>query len=344
MKYQSVMEKVVTFGEVMLRLSPPGNLRIRQAPSLEILFGGAEANVAVALAQWGFESAFVSRLPAENEVAESCLAQMRGLGVDVSGVIRGGDRMGIYFVERGAAQRPYTVLYDRANSAISSLDPSALDWDALLDGATAFHTTGITLALSDNAAKAAADGMKAAKAKGLTVSFDPNYRAKLWSEEKASAVLTPLMDYVTLLFAAPGDAKKLFGVTPSTQAEGIESATEVAIKLSEKFPSAQTVAMQLRSSESASGGGWTGLVYRSGETAIARSYTLDNTVDRIGTGDAFAAGLLFRLLSGGTLQEAVEMATAAGCLKHLVNGDFLLASLAEVEELAGGGHGGRVKR
>lgn len=338
------MNKVVTFGEVMLRLSPPGNLRIRQAAELEVLFGGAEANVSVALALWGVETSFVSRLPKENDVAETCLQQLRGFGVDVSGVVRGGERIGVYFVERGAAQRPYTVIYDRRHSAISEIDPAELDWDAILDGAAIFHTTGITLALSDNAAQAAADGMKAAKEKNLIVSFDPNYRAKLWTQEKASEVLTPLMDYVTLLFAAPGDAKKLFGVAAAEGKEGTEGGSEVAAKLAEKFPSVKTVAMQLRDSESASGGGWTGLLYQGGESFLARAYELDDIVDRIGTGDAFAAGILHGLLCGKSAQETVEFGTAAGCLKHLVNGDFLLCSRAEVEELAGGGHGGRVKR
>ena len=337
------MNKIVTFGEVMLRLSPPGQLRLRQANALDVLFGGAEANVAVCLAQWGMPASFVSRLP-ENDIAEACIAQMRGLGVGVTDILRGGDRMGVYFVERGAGQRPYTVLYDRAHSAISEIDPAELDWDALLDGATGFHTTGITLALSHNAAKAAADGMQAAAENGLTVSFDPNYRAKLWSEADAAKTITPLMQYVDTLFAGVGDAEKLFGVEAPDTDDAQEKGIDVAQQLIRRFPSVTTVAMQLRKSSSASGGSWTGLLCHHVNTFVARAYEIDDTVDRIGTGDAFAAGVLYGLLTGKTMQEAIELGTAAGCLKHNVHGDFFISRREEIEELAGGGHGGRVQR
>ena len=335
--------KVVTFGEVMLRLSPPGQLRLRQADLLEVLFGGAEANVAACLAQWGLPASFVSRLP-DNDVAEACVAQMRGLGVDMTGVLRGGDRMGVYFVERGAAQRPYTALYDRAHSAIAEIDPAELDWNAILDGATGFHTTGITLALSQSAAKAAANGMKAAAEKGLTVSFDPNYRAKLWSVAEASKTIAPLMQYIDTLFAGVGDAEKMFGVAAPDTEDDLEKGVAVAQNLVNRFPSVTTVAMQLRNSESASGGSWTGVLCHHVKTFVARAYEIDDTVDRIGTGDAFAAGVLYGLLTGKTEQESIEFGTAAGCLKHQVRGDFFISRREEIEELAGGGHGGRVQR
>lgn len=340
------MARVVTFGEVMLRLATPGNLRLRQASSLEMTFGGGEANVAVSLALLGHQAAFVTRLP-RNELAETCLGQLRGLGVDVAGVVRGGERMGIYLLETGASQRASTVLYDRAGSAIAGCDPASFDWDRLLAGAGLFHVTGITPALSDAAAVATLDAVRAAKRLGLTVSCDLNYRKKLWSRDKAGRVMAGIMPLVDVAVGNEEDAESVFGIRAGSSAVEhgrLDHAryVDVARQLHERFGCAQ-VAITLRESFSASRNGWSGMLWRPQAACFARRYELD-IVDRVGAGDSFAAGLVCAMLDGKGQQEAVEFAVAASALKHSIQGDYNLVGRAEVEALAGGDGSGRVQR
>jgi 2-dehydro-3-deoxygluconokinase len=338
--------KVVTFGEVMLRLATPGFLRLNQSSVLEMTFGGGEANVAVSLALLGEEAAFVTRLP-KNDVAETCLQRLRGLGVDTRGILRGGDRVGIYFLESGASQRASTVTYDRAHSAISEINPAELDWDKLLQGADWFHFTGITPALSESAAQASLEGARAAKKMGLTVSCDLNFRKKLWSSDKAGKVMSGIMEHVDICIANEEDAEKVFGI----KARGTEVTEgkidhrryiEVATKLTERFKF-KGVAITLRESFSASHNGWSALYFTSGKEHFSRRYDVQ-IVDRVGGGDSFAAGLIYALGTKKSPQDAIEFAAAASCLKHSISGDFNLVRLAEVEALLAGDGSGRVQR
>ena len=338
--------KTITFGEVMLRLATPGFLRLNQAPVLEMTFGGGEANVAVSLALFGDDAAFVTRLP-KNDVAETCIQRLRGLGVDTRAILRGGDRIGIYFLESGASQRASTVTYDRAHSAMAEINPADLNWEAILKGADWFHFTGITPALSDQAAQASLEGARAAKKLGLTVSCDLNYRKKLWSSEKAGQVMSGLMEHVDICIANEEDAEKVFGIKADGAAvtEGkIDHSryVEVATKLTERFKF-KGVAITLRESFSASHNGWSGLYFTGGKTHFSRRYDIQ-IVDRVGGGDSFAAGLIHALGKKKPAQEAIEFAVAASCLKHSISGDFNLVRLSEVEALLGGDGSGRVQR
>jgi len=330
----------------MLRLATPGYLRLNQAPVLEMTFGGGEANVAVSLALFGEEAAFVTRLP-KNDVAEACVQRLRGFGVETKSILRGGERMGIYFLETGASQRASTVTYDRAHSAIAEIDPAELKWEAILKGADWFHFTGITPALSDRAAQAALDGAKAARQLGITVSCDLNFRKKLWSTEKAGKVMGGLMEFVDICIANEEDAEKVFGVKASG-AEVTEGKidhdryVDVAAKLTERFKF-KGVAITLRESFSASHNGWSGLYYTGGKAHFSRRYDVQ-IVDRVGGGDSFAAGLVYALGKKKTAQEAIEFAVAASCLKHTISGDYNLVKLSEVEGLLGGDGSGRVQR
>jgi 2-dehydro-3-deoxygluconokinase len=338
--------KVVTFGEVMLRLATPGFLRLNQAPILEMTFGGGEANVAVSLALFGEEAAFVTRLP-KNDVAETCIQRLRGLGVDTRKILRGGDRIGIYFLESGASQRASTVTYDRAHSAIAEINPAELNWGEILKGAEWFHFTGITPALSDAAAEASRQGARAAKKLGLTVSCDLNFRKKLWSSEKAGKIMSGLMEHVDICIANEEDAEKVFGIK-AAGAEVTEGKidhgryVEVATKLTERFRF-KGVAITLRESFSASHNGWSALYFTDGKEHFSRRYDVQ-IVDRVGGGDSFAAGLIYALGKKKSAQEAIEFAAAASCLKHSISGDFNLVRLAEVEGLLAGDGSGRVQR
>jgi 2-dehydro-3-deoxygluconokinase len=340
------MSRVVTFGEIMLRLAPPGNLRFHQANSLEMSFGGGEANVAVSLSQLGINAAFVTRLPA-HDVAQNCLNQLRGFGVDTSFVLRGGERMGIYFLETGAAQRASTVTYDRAHSAIATIDPAALDWKSIFKNADWFHFTGITPALSVAAAQATLDGATAAKAAGLTVSCDLNFRKKLWSSAKAQNVMSELMPHVDYCIANEEDAEKVFGIkameTEITDGKIDHSRyVEVAEKLIAQF-NFKGVAITLRESFSASRNGWSGMFFTTGKAHFSKRYEIE-IIDRVGAGDSFAAGLIYALLQKQSPQEAVEFAVAASCLKHSIRGDYNLSSLVEIKTLLAGDGSGRVQR
>jgi 2-dehydro-3-deoxygluconokinase len=338
--------KIITFGEVMLRLATPGHLRLNQTPVLEMTFGGGEANVAVSLALLGEETAFVTRLP-KNDIAEACIQKIRGLGVDTRPILRGGDRIGIYFLESGASQRASTVTYDRAHSSISEINPADLKWNEILKGADWFHFTGITPALSDKAAQATLEGARTAKKLGLTVSCDLNYRKKLWTSEKAGQVMAPIMEFVDICIANEEDAEKVFGVkagaTEVTEGKlDHDRYVEVATKLTEQFKF-KGVAITLRESFSASHNGWSGLYFTGGKACFSRRYDLE-IVDRVGGGDSFAAGLIYALGKKKPAQEAIEFAVAASCLKHSISGDFNLVKLSEVEGLLAGDGSGRVQR
>jgi 2-dehydro-3-deoxygluconokinase len=340
------MPRIVTFGEVMLRLAPPGKLRLVQATSLDMTFGGGEANVAVSLAQLGLDAAFVSKLP-KNDVAQACVNQLRGLGVDTRHVVRGGERIGVYFLEHGAAQRASTVLYDRAGSSIARANPEDFDWGTILEGTNWLHFTGITPALGDNCAAACLRAAQTAQANGLTVSCDLNFRKKLWSSDKANQVMSGLMPHVDVCIANEEDAEKVFGI----RAAGAEVTSghldhapyiDVAQQLTDRFKF-KAVAITLRESFSASRNGWSGLLYTGGKPFFSRRYEID-IVDRVGGGDSFAAGLIYSMCASKPPPESIEFAAAASCLKHSIMGDFNLVKLEEVNALLAGDASGRVQR
>ena len=340
------MKKVVTFGEIMLRLNPPLYERFVQATKFDCTYSGAEANVAVSLANYGLDAAFVTKLPA-HEIGQSAINSLRKYGVDTSKIVRGGDRIGVYFVEKGASQRASKVIYDRANSAIAAAKRSDFDWDSIFEGVEWFHFTGITPALSDEAALLCEDACKAAKAKNITISCDLNYRNKLWSKERAGEVMSKLCAYVDYCIANEEDAKDVFGIeADNTDIYGgkldREGYISVAKKLTDKF-SFKGVAITLRESKSANDNDWSGMLYTGGEAYFSKKYSI-HIVDRVGGGDSFGGGLIYSLISGYTAQGAIEFAVAASCLKHSIEGDFNLMSKAEVERLAGGDASGRVQR
>lgn len=338
--------KVVTFGEIMLRLSPPGHQRFTQATSFDVIYGGGEANVAVSLANYGCEAHFVTRVPS-HEIGQCAVNALRALGVHTEYVARGGDRLGIYYCESGASQRPSKVVYDRANSSISQVRPGEFDWDAILSGASWFHFTGITPALGDGPAAATLEAVKAAKRLGVKVSADLNYRKKLWSPEKANAVMSGLMEYVDVAVGNEEDAEKVFGIKAGasdvTKGElSHEGYRKVARELVERF-GFEKVAITLRESLSASDNNWSGMLYDGAEFYLSRRYQV-HIVDRVGGGDSFAGALIYSLLEDMPGQQAVEFAAAASCLKHSIIGDFNLVGPSEVRTLAGGDASGRVQR
>ena len=339
--------KILTFGEIMLRLQPFGYKRIMQAEAYEAVYGGGEANVSVSLAQLGADTAFFTRLP-QNLIADKCIKELRGWGVDTSRILRGGARMGIYFCEKGAGVRASNVIYDRAHSAISEITPDMIDTDKVLDGAGWLHFTGITPALGENAADATLKLVKAAKEKGLTVSCDLNYRAKLWSREQAGRVMRELLKYVDVLISNEEDCKDVLGLT----AEGSDitggklnaaAYGDLGGKVMGLFPNIKYAAFTLRESISASENNWSAVLVDKEGVHQSKKYHL-TIVDRVGGGDSFGAGLIFALSSGRGAQEAVELAVAASAIKHTVEGDFNVLSLKEVEKLMGGDASGRVQR
>jgi len=339
-------KKIVTFGELMIRLQPYNYERFVQADHLEFTFGGGEANVAVSLANYGMDAAFVTKLPA-HAIGQSAVNSLRRYGVDTSNIIRGGDRVGIYFNEKGASQRPSVCIYDRAHSAIQEAQPSEFDWDSIFNGADWFHFTGITPALGPNMVQACKDACKAAKAKGVKISCDLNYRGKLWSREEARAAMTELCEYVDVCISNEEDAKDVFGIeaaaTDVTAGElNKEGYKSVAKQLADKF-GFEKVAITLRESKSAFDNDWSAMLYDGSDYCFSKLYHL-HIIDRIGGGDSFGGGLIYALLSGKSTQEAVEFAVAASALKHSIEGDYNFASVAEVEKLAGGDGSGRVQR
>ncbi len=338
--------KVVTFGEVMLRLAPENYLRFVQSEKYEATFGGAEANVAVSLANYGVDCAFVSKLPA-HEIGQAAVNSLRKFGVDTTKIVRGGDRVGIYYCEKGASQRPSKVIYDRAGSAIAAAKAEDFDWDKIFDGVNWFHFTGITPALSDETAKITLEACKKAKEKGITISCDLNFRKKLWSKEKAGKVMGEVCKYVDYCIANEEDAKDVFGIeadntdinTGKLDRNGYIS---VARKLTERF-GFKGVAITLRESLSANDNNWSAMLYSDGEAVFSKKYAM-HIVDRVGGGDSFGGGLIYSLLNGYDAQKTIEFAVAASCLKHSIEGDYNMVSVAEVEALAGGNASGRVQR
>lgn len=337
---------VVTFGEIMLKLVPPAYERIIQADCMKAEYAGAEANVAVSLANYGLRTSFVSRLP-QNEIGDAALRRMRSYGVGVENVVRGGDRIGIYFVEKGASQRPSKVIYDRRNSAFATSSATDYNWDAVFDGASWFHFTGITPALSDNLARICLEACEAAHSKGLTVSCDLNYRKKLWDSEKAQKTMDGLCRHVDVCIANEEDAQAVFGIKAagSDASRGIidqKGYESVARQLADRYPFTH-VAITLRESLSASDNNWSAILFDGQRFYNSRKYQM-HIVDRIGGGDAFGAGLIYGLLALDGPQQAVDFATAASCLKHTIEGDFNQVSVHEVLDLVGSGGSGRIVR
>jgi 2-dehydro-3-deoxygluconokinase len=343
------MPRVVTFGEIMLRLSPPGFQRFVQAQSFDVTYGGGEANVAVSLAGFGLNTSFVTCLP-DNDLGHCAASSVRTAGVDVSQVAWQGDRLGIYFLENGASQRPSKVVYDRSESSISQVQPGVIDWAEAFEGADWFHWTGITPAISQSAADTCLEACKAAKVAGLTVSADLNFRKKLWNYGKpASEVMPELVQYVDVAIGNEEDAEKVFGIKPpEVDVEGGQVSADayqyVCDELTSRFPNLSKIAITLRGSINASHNTWSGLLYDGSEMHIAREYDITHIVDRVGGGDSFAAGLIYALLSGKNAADAINFAVAASCLKHTIPGDCNLVTVDEVEALAGGSGSGRVQR
>lgn len=338
--------KVVTFGEVMLRLAPENYLRFVQSEKYEATFGGAEANVAVSLANYGVDAAFVTKLPA-HEIGQAAVNSLRKFGVDTTKIVRGGDRVGIYYCEKGASQRPSKVIYDRAYSSIATAEKEDFDWDKIFDGVEWFHFTGITPALSDETAEITLEACKKAKEKGITISCDLNFRKKLWSKEKAGKVMGEVCKYVDYCIANEEDAKDVFGIeadntdinTGKLDRNGYIS---VAKKLTERF-NFKGVAITLRESLSANDNNWSAMLYTNGEAVFSKKYAM-HIVDRVGGGDSFGGGLIYSLLNGYDAQKVIEFAVAASCLKHSIEGDYNMVSVSEVEALAKGNASGRVQR
>lgn len=337
---------IVTFGEIMLRLQPPAYQRFVQTGSYEATFGGGEANVAVSLCNFGKEAAFVTGLP-ENEIGSACIGQLRRWGVDTRFILRKNGRMGIYFCEKGASQRPSKVIYDRAGSVAAGLQPGDVDWKAVFANAEWFHFTGITPALGDSVAALTLEACKAAKEAGVPVSCDLNYRKKLWTREKAGKVMAELMPYVDLLIANEEDAADVFGIRAEksdvTRGEiDLDGYRGVAEQLIRRF-GVKKVAITLRESVSASRNRWSGLLYNGKELFVSKKYDMQ-IVDRVGGGDSFGAGLIYGQISGMDDAASLEFAVAASCLKHSVEGDFNAVTVAEVLALCGGDGSGRVQR
>ncbi len=338
--------KVVTFGELMLRLAPENYLRFVQSKKFEATFGGAEANVAVSLANYGLDVAFVSKLP-DHEIGQMAVNSLREFGVDISKIVRGGDRVGIYYCEKGASQRPSKVIYDRANSSIAAAEKTDFDWEKIFDGVTWFHFTGITPALSDNVTEITLEALKEAKKRNITVSCDLNFRKKLWSKEKAGKVMGELCKYVDYCIANEEDAKDVFGIeADNTDIYGgkldRDGYISVAKKLTERF-GFKGVAITLRESLSANDNNWSGMLYTGDKAYFSKKYAM-HIVDRVGGGDSFGGGLIYSLSNGYEPQAAIEFAIAASCLKHSIEGDYNMVSKKEVETLAGGDASGRVQR
>jgi 2-dehydro-3-deoxygluconokinase len=342
--------KVICFGEIMMRLSPPGFQRFIQARSFDVIFGGGEANVAVSLANYGIPVEYVTRLP-KNDIGDACIMFLRQFGVGTSHIVRGGDRIGIYFLEMGAMQRGSKVIYDRAGSSIAAIETGMINWPKVFEGATWFHWTGITPAISKGLAEVCLEAVKKAKEMGLTVSCDLNYRAKLWKWGKsASEVMPELVSYADVAIGNEEDAEKVFGIKApgaditAGKVEG-ELYREVAEQLVKRFPNLKKVAITLRGSLSASHNTWSGLLYDGKQAYLAPVFQVTHIVDRVGGGDAFASGLIYGLLTyGEEIQRVLNFAVAASCLKHSIFGDFNLVGVAEAEQLMKGNVSGRVSR
>lgn len=351
-KTNNKMKKVVTFGEIMLRLSTPDYLRFGQANEFAATFGGGESNVAVSLSNYGIPAEFVTRLP-KNDIAESCIRNLRGYGVCTKNIVRGGERMGIYFLETGAVARASKVIYDRANSAIAEIETGTIDWQEVFKDAQWFHWTGITPAISQNAADVCLEAIKAANKLGITVSTDLNFRKNLWNYGKtAQEVMPRLVEGCDVILGNEEDAEKVFGIKPKgfdvTSTGGEVDAIEfksVCQQLMERFPRAKKVIITLRGSINANHNTWGGVLYDGKTLYQSPRYDITHIVDRVGGGDSFMGGLIYGLITyPNDLQKAVNFAAAASCLKHTVFGDFNLVTVEEVENLMDGDGSGRVSR
>lgn len=338
--------KVITFGELMLRLAPQGNLRFSQADTFQATYGGGEANVAVSLCNYGIDAAFVSKLPT-HEIGQAAVNDLRRYGVDTSYITRGGDRVGIYFLEKGASQRASNVIYDRAHSAIAEAMLEDFNFEEIFEGVEWFHFTGITPALSDSMALITKEACRVAKEKGVTISCDLNYRKKLWSKEKANDVMRTLMPYVDVCIANEEDAANVFGIhAKNTSVESgslhHDGYVSVAKQLEDEFGFSH-VAITLRSSISADDNEWAAMLYTNGEAHFSKTYPL-HIIDRVGGGDSFGGGLIYALLQAFEPSKAIAFATAASCLKHSIEGDYNRVSVKEIETLMSGDGSGRVQR
>jgi 2-dehydro-3-deoxygluconokinase len=348
-KKGKMKNKIVTFGEVMMRLSTPGFSRFGQQNQWNINFGGAEANAAVSLANYGLNTQFVSRLP-QNDIADACIRELKGLGVDTGQIIRGGERMGIYFVEKGAVARAGKVIYDRAHSSFSTIEPAMLNWKSILENASWFHWSGITPAVSESAAEICLKAIKAANEFGVTVSCDLNYRKKLWKYGKeAIEVMPKLVAGTDILMGNEEDAEMCLGIKPENTdiSKGeidAEAYMVVSRKIMDQFPRLKKVITTLRESISASHNNWSGVIWNGQELLKSKTYQITHIVDRVGCGDAFMGGLIYGLTQLETEQEALEFAAAASALKHTIEGDYNRVTLEEVNKLMGGDASGRVVR
>lgn len=340
--------RVVTFGEILLRLVPHGYKKLFQNDSFEATFCGAEANVAVSLANYGIESCFVTKVP-DNEVGLAAINALRYFGVDTSKVVKGGDRLGLYYLEKGASQRPSKVIYDRAYSAIANSNVEDFDWDQIFEGAEWFHFTGINPALSDSMLGSSLKACRKAKEKGLIISCDINYRSKLWKQNDAKEKMTELMQFVDVYIGNEEDAEKVFGINQGQSSE-LGSSTEVTdiesiLKQLHVIFGFKYAAMSLRTSPSASTNKWAGMLYSAQKDScfLSKEYTVD-IVDRVGSGDSFAAGIIYSLLTDSSEQSTVDFAVAASCLKHTIEGDFNRFTIDDVKALVNGDSSGRIKR
>jgi len=344
------MAKVVTFGEIMLRLKSPAYERFFQSPVLEATFGGGEANVAVSLANYGMDASFVTVLP-KNDIADACIRELRGFGVDTSKIVRKDGRLGIYYLETGAVQRPSKVVYDRAGSAIAEAKAGDIDWKTVFAGATWFHLTGITPAISQGAADLSMEAVKAAKELGIHVSCDLNYRKNLWKYGKrADEVMTELVKYVDTVIANEEDFQKSLGLSAESASavqEGqidVELYKKIAAGAMAKYPNIKRVAITLRESKSANHNDWSACLYNGKDFFLSRKYSITDIVDRVGGGDSFGGGLIYGLNTYDNEKDALEFAVAASCLKHTIPGDYNRVTVAEVESLMKGSGTGRVQR
>jgi 2-dehydro-3-deoxygluconokinase len=344
-----MQKRVVTFGEIMLRLSPPGFERILQTPQFVATFGGGEANVAVTLAAFGWPAEFVTVLPPANPIADAVISQLRGFGVGTSHIVRAKGRMGLYFVEAGANQRASKVVYDRDYSAIALSKPGDIDWNAVFEGAAWFHITGITPALSESCSALALESVQAARARGVQVSCDLNYRKNLWKYGKTAAeVMRGIVPHVDVAIANEEDVQMALGIQADVDVHSghlnSSAYNELAEKVLTAYPNLKSIAITLRESKSASHNGWSACMHDRKEFLESRKYEITHIVDRVGGGDSFAGGLIYGLLALGSHREALEFAVAASCLKHSIPGDFNRLTLDEVKALLKGDGSGRVQR